>query len=65
MMNLDPLSNKQLGELERLARELLSALRDAKLQEEPVAEALRAFEREVGNTRRARFDESNPEYHGY
>jgi hypothetical protein len=64
-MDLTAVGQKDLNELERLAKELLLTLRKAKLHNEPLAEALRAFEIEVGETRRSRFDEANPEYHSY
>jgi hypothetical protein len=64
-MNLEHVSQKQLGELERLTREMQDALRKAKLQDEPLLETLRLFEQELGELRRKRFDETNPEYRGY
>ena len=64
-MNLENIPQKQLGELERLTREIQVALRKAKLQDEPLLEALRLFEQELGETRRKRFDNTNPEYRGY
>jgi hypothetical protein len=44
---------------------LLTALRKAKLHNEPVAESLRQLEIELGQMRRSRFDNANPEYHAY
>ncbi len=64
-MNLDTLSDKQLQELERLAKELLLVMRKAKLMAEPLAESLHQLEVEAGEIRRERFDTSNPEYSGY
>ena len=64
-MNLENIPQKQLSELERLTREIQVALRKAKLQDEPLLEALRLFEQELGETRRKRFDNTNPEYRGY
>lgn len=63
-MNLESLSPKQLNELEHMVRELLAALRKAKLHQEPLAEALRKAEEELGALRRERFDSQNP-YPGY
>ena len=40
-------------------------LTEAERRQAKLAEALRAFEIEVGETRRSRFDEANPEYHSY
>ena len=64
-MNLEHIPQKQLGELERLTREMQDALRKAKLQDEPLLESLRLFEQELSELRRKRFDETNPEYRGY
>jgi len=64
-MNLDTLSDKQLQELERLAKELLLVMRKAKLSAEPLAESLHQLEVKAGEIRRARFDTSNPEYSNY
>ncbi len=64
-MNLETVSRKDLNEMERLSRDLLALLRKAKLQNEPLAESLHAFETELGNMRRERFDEVNPGYRGY
>jgi hypothetical protein len=59
-MDLEPVSQKQVNELERLVKELLVAMRKARLQSEPLAENLRLFEQELGDLRRKRFDEANP-----
>ena len=64
-MNLDTVSDKQLHELERLAKELLEAMRRAKLLDQPIIELLRALESEAEKARRERFDEVNPEFRGY
>lgn len=64
-MNVEAVSQKQLNELERLTRELLEAMRKAKLQNEPITESLRTLERELGELRRTRFDASYPQYQGY
>jgi hypothetical protein len=64
-MELDNLSDKHLQEMERLARELLTIMRHAKLKETSLAEALHALELEAAKERRERFDASHPEYHGY
>ena len=64
-MNLDNIPQKHLTELERLAREIQIALRRANLHNEPLNESLRLFEQELGEARRKRFDETNPEYRGY
>lgn len=64
-MNLEPLSDKHLHEIERLAKELLEVMRKAKLKEEPLAQALHQLEVEAGNLRRERYDANNPEFKGY
>ena len=64
-MNIEHVSQKDLNELERLARELLVLIRKAKLQDEPVASTLSQFELTLGEARRARFDATNPGYRGY
>jgi len=65
MMNLEGISRKHLNELEIRVTELLVTIRKAKLQNEPLAESLKALENQLGDARRKRFDESTPEYRGY
>jgi hypothetical protein len=64
-MELDTLSDKHLQDMERLARELITLMRQAKLKDEPLTEALHSLEMEAAKVRRERFDASHPEYHGY
>lgn len=64
-MNLEPVSPKHLNELELMVRELLTTMRKANLQNEPIAKSLYEFEVEISRVRRARFDAANPEYSGY
>jgi hypothetical protein len=64
-MNTEQVPVKHLNEVERLIRELLVAMQKAKLQNEPVVEALRALELELGKARRERFDEHNSNFRGY
>lgn len=64
-MNLDHLSDKQLQSVEQATLELLAALRQAKVKDEPIIEALRQLEQEASRLRRERFDVSNPEFRGY
>ncbi len=64
-MDLESVSPQHLNELELSIRALLVLMRKAKLHNEPVAELLRQLEIQIGEVRRARFDEANPEYHGY
>lgn len=64
-MNLYLLSDKHLRSIEQLSQELLAVLRQAKLKDEPVVEALRQLEQEASRIRRERFDVANPEFRGY
>jgi hypothetical protein len=64
-MNLEHASRKQLNDIEILVRELQIVMRKAKLQNEPLAEALKLAERELSQARRERFDAENPEFQGY
>jgi hypothetical protein len=64
-MDLEGLTNKQLSELERLANELETAMRKAKLHEEPLFELLQGLKIKTSELRRARYDATNSEYHGY
>jgi hypothetical protein len=64
-MDLESVSQQHLNELENSVRALLALMRKAKLHHEPVAEQLRQLEVQIAEVRRARFDEANPEYHGY
>lgn len=64
-MNLETVSDKHLHELERLAGELLAVIRQAKLLDEPVTEAIRMLQHQAGEVRRSRFDATNRDYLGY
>ncbi|MCA9906753.1 MAG: hypothetical protein KJ065_21210 [Anaerolineae bacterium] len=64
-MNLETVSDKHLHELERLAGELLAVIRQAKLLDEPVTEAIRMLQHQAGEVRRSRFDAANRDYLGY
>lgn len=64
-MNFDTVSTKHLHELERLTKELLAAMRKAKVHDQPLAELLREFEAQAEKARRERFDDTNPEFRGY
>jgi hypothetical protein len=61
-MDLETVSQKHVNELEQLVKELLITMRKARLHTEPLAENLRLFEQQLGDIRRKRFDEANPEY---
>ncbi len=60
-MDLDTVSTKHINELENLVKDLLTAMRKAKLQKDPLGEQLRQFEQELGDVRRQRFDAANPD----
>jgi hypothetical protein len=64
-VNLETVTDKQLQELERLARELLDVIRRAKLLEQPLSGLLSTLEQEAGKVRRERFDSVDKEYAGY
>lgn len=64
-MNLDSLSDKNLQEVERLAKELLLVLRKSKLMEEPLFTELQTLEQEAGSLRRSRFDAKDHVTRGY
>ncbi len=64
-VNLEPVSDKHLHEIERLSKELLALLRKAKLLDQPITPLLRELEAQAEKARRERFDETNSEYRGY
>ena len=64
-MELDALSDKNLNELERLSRDLLAAMRKAKLSDSTLVNLLSTLERQAGEIRRARFDADDSQYNGY
>lgn len=63
--SFDDVTGKQLNELERCVRDLLSAMKKSKLMDNPLVEPLKELEQELGKVRRARFDVKNPEYKGF
>ena len=64
-MNFEEVNNKQLMDLERLGKELLEALRKAKLGDDPFYMDLAKMIEETEVTRRARFDASDNGYKGF
>lgn len=64
-MNLETISRKQLIELEQCVQELLSLMRKTKVGDDSLRESLKSLEQKLGDDRRRRFDEANPEYKGY
>ena len=64
-MNMESISDKNLGELERLSRELLVVMRKAQLADTTLATLLTTLETEAGELRRARFDAQDSQYSGY
>ncbi len=64
-MDFETVSDKHLQEIERLVGELLAVLRQAKLQDDPINEALNQLRTQTGEVRRSRFDLSDREYKNY
>lgn len=64
-MSFETISRKDLNELELRVRELLVIMKKTKLQDDPRINALKSLEQELGDVRRKRFDEANPEFQGY
>ncbi|MBA3871155.1 MAG: hypothetical protein H0X30_18590 [Anaerolineae bacterium] len=64
-MNFEEVNNKQLMDLERLGKELLEALRKAKLGDEPFYKELAKMIEETEVTRRSRFDAADNGYKGF
>ncbi|MEZ4668898.1 MAG: hypothetical protein R3E39_13405 [Anaerolineae bacterium] len=64
-MNFDEVNSKQLQDIERLAKELLEALRRAKLGAEPFYKELSTVIEQTETIRRARFDATDDGYKGY
>jgi hypothetical protein len=64
-MDLDSVSDKDLNELERLSRELLTLMGRAKLKNNILADMLDEFVRQAGEVRRSRFDASDSKYRSY
>ena len=64
-MDLDPVSQKHINELEHMTTQLLKTLRSAKLNELPLYTSLHEFEQALGKERRARFDKNDSNYSGY
>jgi len=64
-MNLETISQKQLNDLEQQAKQLLVTIRRAKLENNPLVEALQQLEHALGEARRERFDTATSEYQSY
>jgi hypothetical protein len=64
-VNFEAVNNKQLQDIERLAKELLDALRKAKLNDDPFYKELAKLVEQTEVTRRARFDELDTGYKGF
>lgn len=65
MMDLESLSQKQLNQLELCVRELLAAMRKARVHDEPLVTSLKVFEDTLAKIRRERFDAANSEFSSY
>ncbi len=64
-MKFENVSKKHLNDMETKVIGLIEVMRRAKLTDDPLFETLRQFEKELGDVRRKRFEESTPEYKGY
>jgi predicted nucleic acid-binding Zn-ribbon protein len=64
-MIIDTVTDKNLQELERLSKELLEAMRKAKVEDEMLTDALRRLNQEASDIRRSRFDAHSPEFRGF
>ena len=64
-MNFEEVNNKHLMDLERLGKELLEALRKAKLGDDPFYKELAKMIEETEVTRRSRFDAADNGYKGF
>jgi lipase chaperone LimK len=64
-MNFDALPNKQLSQIEQLAKELLTALTKAKLGDELICKQLAALVQEATTERQTRFDAADERYKGF
>jgi len=64
-MNFESANNKQLNQIEQLAKELLATLTKAKLGHEPICKALAELAREATAERQARFDAVDTAYRGF
>ncbi len=65
VMKLENVSKKHLNDMEIKVIGLIEIMRRSKLSDDPVFETLRQFEKELGDVRRKRFEETTPEYKGY
>ncbi len=64
-MGLEHISPKHLNDLEHCVQDLLATMRKAKLRDEPLQQSLKLLEQRLGEARRERFDEANPQGKGY
>ena len=64
-MKLENVSRKHLNDMETKVIGLMEVMRRAKLSDDPLYTTLRQFEKELGDIRRKRFDETTPQYKGY
>jgi hypothetical protein len=64
-MKFEEVNNKMLMDIERLGKELLEALRKAKLGDEPFYKELAKVIEETEVTRRSRFDAADNGYKGF
>ena len=64
-MNLESVPNKQLHQIEQLAKELADVLMKAKLQDEPLCQTLIELAKEATAERQSRFDEADTRFKGF
>jgi len=64
-MDLGQVTIKDLGNIEQQLTQLLKTMRNAKLHEHPLYQTLQAFEQEISDERRDRYDDNNSRYDGY
>ena len=64
-MNFETLDDKKLQEVERLLNELTQLIHKAKLNNDPIYEALLQLRDAAGILRQKRFDEHDRSFQGY
>lgn len=64
-MNLESVPNKQLHQIEQLAKELADVLTKAKLQDEALCQVLVELAKAATTERQSRFDEADTRFKGF
>jgi hypothetical protein len=65
VMNLESIQNKQLQQIEQLAKDLHALLVKAKLSDEPVCKELAALVKDAAEERQSRFDGADNRFKGF